>query len=160
MSVGYDLKALVDRYLATTKSGGAIAQGPIARSVIAAVSAPPPAIITDATTAEQARHMPQAVYEDGRYGDIVTQLVQVPAGADIIALQRPKFTRVFLLLFNPTLANLYVGFDTQSSIGALPIPPGGNLFFDAFVPQNDIHLFAAAASAIPLLYANQDIIST
>lgn len=89
------------------------------------------------------------------YGDIQSAFVALANGVDKLVLSRPGNTRVFLLIYNPNAANLYFAFDQQANASCLPIPPGGNLLMDVFVPQNDLHLFyTGAAVTVPIMYSN------
>ena len=109
---------------------------------------------------DQARVIPQATFVPGRYGDMAQILVTLAANVDLLALSRPKNTRILLIVYNSAAANLFIAFDQAANAGSLPIPPGGNLFLDNAVPQNDIHLFyAAGATTVPIYYINTDISS-
>lgn len=115
--------------------------------------------ITDATTPEEARHIPQSVFNAAVYGDMIQLAIPLASGQEVLALPRPKNTRVFLLIQNTNLANLYVAFDQVATTSGLLIPPSGSAFFDSVVPQNDVHIIygAAAATVVPIFFINADI---
>ena len=115
------------------------------------------ATLTSNMTPEEARRIPAATYAPGQYGDMAQATLVLAAGVDALALTRPKNTRVLMIVYNPTAANLFFAFDQVASAGSLPIAPGGNLFFDNAVPQNDLHLFSVPGGAIPVLYMNVDL---
>ena len=114
--------------------------------------------LDDALTPEQARRVPQASFTPGNYADMQQQQVSLIDGVDKLVLSRSRSVRIFLLIFNPNAANLYFAWDQVASTSSIPIPPGGNLFFDNAVPQNDLHLFYAGANVnIPIQYMTNDI---
>jgi hypothetical protein len=109
------------------------------------------------TSSEQIRRQPQAGFEPGRYGDAVSLLVPLAAGVSLLALPRPRTTRVLLIVANPTLQPLYFSFGQSATLGSMPIPAGSSLFLDAAVPQNDMYLFSAVGGNIPVQFINTDI---
>ena len=114
--------------------------------------------LDDGLTPEQARKVPQASFNPGQYADMQQQQVALLDGVDKLVLSRSRSTRIFLLIFNPNAANLYFAWDQVASASSIPIPPGGNLFFDNAVPQNDLHLFYAGANVnVPFQYMTNDI---
>lgn len=110
-------------------------------------------------TPEETRRVPAAIYNGGIYADMVQMLVPLAAGQEALALPRPKNTRILLVIQNPGVSNLYVAFDQVASNAAMAVPPNGNLFFDAAVPQNDIHILYGAAVdiLIPVFYMTADL---
>lgn len=99
--------------------------------------------------------LPQGNKVVSKYGDMQSLTVNLVNNVDSLVLSRPSGTRVFMLIYNANAANLYFAFDQQANASSLPIPPGGNLFFDNAVPQNDVHLFYIGANvAVPILYIN------
>ena len=118
------------------------------------VTGPVPQTITADTSAEAARHMPQAVYDPQKYGDAVMATIPVAAGVDTLALPRAMGARLLLVIYNPTLAPLYFAFGSEATVTSMPITSGNYAFFDAVVPQNDLHFFNAAGGNIPVQYIN------
>ena len=82
------------------------------------------------------------------------------AGAgDLLVLPRPATgQRVFLLIVNNLAASVAnVNFDNVASAAiGIQIQPGGNLFMDQFVPQNDIHIFIPIAGVITVAFCVLD----
>lgn len=114
--------------------------------------------ITPDMTPEQLRKVPQANFNPGQYGDMQQLQVALIDGVDKLVLSRSHNTRIFLLVFNPNAASLYFGWDQVAGTSSIPIPPGGNLFFDQAVPQNDLHLFYAGANVnVPIQYMVVDL---
>jgi hypothetical protein len=121
---------------------------------IASVQPPVAQTITADTTAEESRHLPQAVYDPQKYGDAVMATIPVAAGVDTLALPRAMGARLLLVIYNPTLAPLYYAFGSEATVTSMPITSGNYAFFDAVVPQNDLHFFNAAGGNIPVQYIN------
>ena len=93
--------------------------------------------------------------EPKRYGDMQQLSAQLVQNVDNLVLTRSDNLRVFLLIYNSSAVNLYYAFDQNANAACVPIPPGGNLFFDNAVPQNDLHLFytgGLATQIIPVQY--------
>lgn len=133
-------------------------QGPLGNVIDASRLLTPNAVMKEGMPLDLMRRVPTAVMDGGKYGDMVQLTVPIASGADVVAVQRPKNTRVLLIIINNQVANLYVAFDQTASAFSLPIPPGGALFFDAAVPQNDVHLFyGVGAVLVPIFYINVDI---
>lgn len=137
--------------------------GTITRPVAAAIDAqrlvPFHASAADSNDPEVLRRIPQASYTPGLYGDLSILPIQLQASQSLIALQRPRNTRIYLCIQNTLAANvLYANFgnlaDAQNSI---QIQPGGNWLFDAAVPQNDLSLFSTAAGTVLVAYINANI---
>ncbi|MHB8674550.1 MAG: hypothetical protein ACYDAK_12860 [Candidatus Limnocylindrales bacterium] len=77
------------------------------------------------------------------------------AAGDQLVLPRPATgQRVFLLIVNNLAASVAnVNFDNIASAAiGIQIQPGGNLFMDQFVPQNDIHIFIPIAGVITVAF--------
>ena len=109
-------------------------------------------------TAEEARKVPQATYDAGRYGDFSTVNVFIPANQSALALPRPATKRILLVVQNTTAAPLFYAFDGLADTASLSIPAGFTLFLDAAVPQNNLYLFSGAvAVAVPVGFINLDI---
>lgn len=93
-----------------------------------------------------------------KYGDFAHIPFSVDVGAQLI-LSRPQAKRIFLLIENTHPSqNLYVGFGTEpnTTIG-VTILPGGDLFLDAVVPQNDVYIAGAGAATVGnITYCNQE----
>jgi hypothetical protein len=116
--------------------------------------------LTASMTPNEARRVPSAVSNGGIYADMVQLLVPLAIGEETLALPRPGNTRVLLCVQNTNASNLFVAFDQIANTSGLLIPPGGNIFFDAAVPQNDLHIVygAAVATVVPIFYMNADIL--
>ena len=115
-------------------------------------------VLSPDMTPDEARKVPGAVYNPGIYGDMAQLFVTIPSGSDVLAVARPKNTRVMLIIVNNNAANLYFAFDQVANAGSCPIPAGGTAFFDAAVPQNDLHLFyGVGAVTVPIYYMNVDL---
>lgn len=155
--MAYDLASILATYQASLRSPAQLAQKAAPAAIAAAAQTSIPASLTPGVTLEQARHFPQAIYDSGKYANGVQQLIVVPADKDMLALPRPLTKRQILIILNPSLANLYFALDQAASVNAFPIPPGGSLFMDAVVLQNDIHLYSVAGTAAPLIFANLDV---
>jgi len=104
--------------------------------------------LTEGMNLDEARTIPQAIFDPGKYGDILQMPITIPANTSILALQRSVKKRIFLLVENPTGINLYFAFDTAASIVSNYIPPGGIMWFDAAVPQNNLYLFSGPAPVV------------
>lgn len=115
---------------------------------------------TASMSPNEARRVPSAIGNGGIYSDMVQLLVPIPAGTEVLALPRPGNTRILLCVQNTNASNLYIAFDQIANASGLLIPPGGNVFFDAAVPQNDLHVVygAAADTVVPIFYMNADIL--
>lgn len=133
--------------------------GPVGSAIQLSGLARTSAQLTDDMTPNEARRVPQAIANPGIYGDMVSLLAPLAAATDFLAVARPKTFRPLLIIINNGVGNLYIDFDKQASLQSLPLVPGGILFMDAAVPQNDIHLFSAAAVNIPVFYMNTDPIN-
>lgn len=89
-----------------------------------------------------ARQAPQAIYNPGDYGDAAIIPFTTVANTDMVVLQRPKNTRIFMLIQVISGGPLNVAFDSIATVTAncLQIPGGGNLLMDKAVMQNDVHI--------------------
>lgn len=96
---------------------------------------------------ELERHEPQAVYDANNYGDMVVKPFTFAAAGSVLALERPKHVRIFLLIQNRLGANpIEVAWDTPGQVGnGITLPAGGNVLFDSRVPQNDLFIFSPVA---------------
>lgn len=101
---------------------------------------------------------PAAVVNDPlRYGDVLTQVFTFTGAGDQLVLPRPIGTRTLLIIENDLAApnSIRVNFDKIADANTgLRIVAGGNAFFDAVVPQNNIHVFAPVAGNIILTWIN------
>ena len=108
-------------------------------------------------------YLPEQVhpnYSPAQYGDGQLQLVVYAAAGNQLVLPRPSSgQRVLLIIVNDIAGfNIRVNFDTPANVTVgLPIPPGGNLFFDNVIAQNDIHVFAPVAGNIQVAFMNLDV---
>jgi hypothetical protein len=99
----------------------------------------------------------QRVTDGQKYGS-VTNLSGVGSVADQLVLAKASSTRVFLAVQNnDTVQNLFVAFGGVATAGSgVKIAPGQTLFFDAFVPQDDIHIVADGGTpAFVVFYSNK-----
>jgi hypothetical protein len=95
---------------------------------------------------------------DGQKYGSVTNLSGSGTTADQLVLARSSSTRVFLAIQNnDTTNNLFVAFGGSATTGSgIKIAPGQTLFFDAFIPQDDIHVVADAGTpAFVVFYSNK-----
>lgn len=98
-------------------------------------------------------------FEPAKFGEMVHNQLAHPGGVDVLALIRPvKSIRSFLLIANELAATIiHVNYDNPAGAAVgTPIGPGGNLFLDAAVPQNDVHIFSPVAGNIQISYINID----
>lgn len=100
-----------------------------------------------------------ATFMPSMYGNaqVITPVWAV--AGDILVLPRPTTgQRVFLLIVNNLAASVAnVNFDNVASAAiGIQIQPGGNLFMDQFVPQNDIHIFIPIAGVITVAFCTLD----
>jgi hypothetical protein len=103
---------------------------------------------------------PQAVYQVTDFVDVQMLPVQWFAAGDQLVLERPtKSQRTLLIIVNDLPASaIWVNFDRPASaLVGLIIPPGGNLFCDIRVPQNDIHIFSLVPGYINLAFAETKV---
>lgn len=97
-----------------------------------------------------------SVTEPQKYGSASCYPVAILAAIDTVILFQPDTTRVFLTLQNVSLNDVWVQFGVAAAVNnGLLLASGGVFLFDAFVPSDDIHVFAAIASTIILAYANK-----
>jgi hypothetical protein len=118
------------------------------------VNGPVPQTLTAETSPEAARHLPQAVYDPQKYGDAISVTIPLQTAVDMLILTRPMGARLMLVIYNPTVGPLYLSFGSDASVFSIPITSGSAIFFDAVVPQNDVHLFSAIGGNIPVIYIN------
>jgi hypothetical protein len=84
----------------------------------------------------------------------------LPTIADVLAITAPPEIRSFLAIrcSATSTVNLLIAFDNAASdsTASFALLPGGVLFLDSFVPQNDVHLAASAVGICigVLTYAN------
>lgn len=92
-----------------------------------------------------------------KYGDMSVIIVAFAAAGDILVLPRPSGKRTLLIVENDLAApnTIRMNFDKIADANSgLRIISGGNAFFDAAVPQNDIHIFAPVAGNVIVTYIN------
>ncbi len=88
---------------------------------------------------------------------MLTQVFTFTGAGDQLVLPRPIGTRTLLIIENDLAApnSIRVNFDKIADANTgLRIVAGGNAFFDAVVPQNNIHVFAPVAGNIILTWIN------
>lgn len=98
-----------------------------------------------------------AVNDNLRYGDVLTQVFTFAGAGDQVVLPRPTGIRTLLIIENDLAAPnaIRINFDKIADANTgLKVVAGGNAFFDAVVPQNNIHVFAPAAGNIILTWIN------
>ena len=100
-------------------------------------------------------------YNPAAYGDGQLSLVVFGGGGvNILVCARPsQFQRTLLIIVNDIAGfNVRVNFDAPANVVlGFPVPPGGNIFFDNVVPQNDIHVFSPVAGNIQVAFMNIDV---
>ena len=109
------------------------------------------------TPLPQSRQQTAAITIPERYGDMIVQNIAYAASGDIFILPRPTGKRAFLLIINELAApnQARVNFDKPADVNSgFPIDAGGNVLFDAAVPQNDLHVWTAAAGTITVAFIN------
>jgi hypothetical protein len=100
------------------------------------------------------------VFDKTKYGNLnIVSFTLAAAATDVIALLRPSQLRVALLILNGigSAGVINVGFDVPAlgPGGSITLPAGGMIFFDAFVPQNDIHISCnTATSFVAITYCD------
>ena len=100
------------------------------------------------------------IFEGARYGDGQLNAFTFAAAGSMLVLPRPpQHQRTLLIIVNDIAGfNIRVNFDSPANVATgWPIPPGGTLFLDTSVPQNDINVFAPVAGVIQVAYINLDI---
>lgn len=100
-------------------------------------------------------------FDLGKYGDVQTYPCNFAGARNELAILRPtKAVRTFLLVVNSfAVPNIIrVNFDAPASptLG-MPIPAGGNLFMDYFVPQQDVHVYSLIAGTIMCFYCHVNV---
>ncbi len=104
--------------------------------------------------AEDLTHVADAM----RYGDFAN--IQVTAGLNNqLILDRPQGKRIYLLIQNThATQNMFVAFGTiATALNGIKINPGGNLFLDTIVPQNEVQIIADGAGTTGVVvYCNKD----
>jgi|SRR3990172_2711404 len=102
---------------------------------------------------------PMGFYDGLKYGDI--QQVALNVGlVDQLVLSQPDVMRTFLLVTNiDPVSTIFIAFGSAASaLVGLPLAPANTVFFDSWVPQNDVHIIGNAASVLALLmYSNKAI---
>jgi hypothetical protein len=102
----------------------------------------------------------RTIFDKTKYGYVnIVSFTLATAGVDVLALNRPSQLRVFLLILNSvgSAGVINVGFDVPAlgPGGSITLPAGGMMFFDEFVPQNDIHISCnTATSFVGLTYCD------
>lgn len=99
------------------------------------------------------------VAEPMRYGDFTNLPLSIGLASGVV-LQRPSTRRIFLAILNShATQSLYVAFGTPSSPAlGLELKPGGVLFLDTVVPQNDVNIVGSGANTTgALVYCNKDL---
>lgn len=120
-----------------------------------------PDSMTPPSNAQSSRPEPaHPQYSPAQFGDgQLSTVVFAGAGNLLVIARPPQFQRVLLIIVNDIAGfNVRVNFDSAANVTTgFPIPPGGNIFFDNVVPQNDIHVFSPVAGNIQVAFMNIDI---
>jgi hypothetical protein len=99
------------------------------------------------------------VLEPEKYGFINQTEIVIPAAAtatDQLILPQPTGLRVHLLIINTSATQtIYVAFGQVATVlSGIPILAGNNLFYDNFVPQDEVHVTANGGLAqMTLVYS-------
>ena len=123
----------------------------------------PPELIAPASNQKEITEQTHPIFTPGFYGDAQLQLIVFPGAGSQLVLPRPsQYQRTLLIITNDIAGvNIRVNFDTPASVTVgLPIPPGGNLFMDNVVAQNDVWVFAPAAGNVQVAWMNIDVTNT
>lgn len=115
----------------------------------------------DAAPSDQTPAGAAPIYSPSAYADGNVLTITQAANASVLVLQRPvRSQRVNLIIVNDTIGTIRFNLDAPATatIG-IPILPGGNAFFDVFVPQNDIYIFWPNIGNVQVMYANANITS-
>lgn len=94
------------------------------------------------------------IYDNYRYGDAVH--LPCIAGADDVVLPGAGSIRVLCVIQNQSVNDVYFAFGCDATLAngvslGIRLAAGGTGFYDAFVPQNDLHLFSAVAGSFVLV---------
>lgn len=102
-----------------------------------------------------------AVFLASGYADGSVLTITQAANASVLVLQRPvRAQRVNLIIVNDTIGTIRFNLDAPATAAiGIPILPGGNAFFDFFVPQNDIYIFWPNTGNVQVMYANTNVTS-
>lgn len=102
------------------------------------------------------RKLPQAIYDSGVYGDASIIPFTTAANIDNLVLPRPSAKRIMLIIQVLTGPALQINFDAvaTNANNCLQINAGGDVFFDARVPQNDIHISSSGITTGVIVYMN------
>lgn len=97
------------------------------------------------------------ITEPQKYSETVISTVLSAAALNSVVLQQPATTRVFLCVQNLDAAvDLWLNFGAVAAVNrGIKVLPGGSVFYDAFVPQDEINMFTASSIRYTLHYANK-----
>lgn len=92
-----------------------------------------------------------------KYGETILVNNVLGLSLNLLVLQQPATTRVFLLIQNNhATADLWVNYGQPAALNqGEKIVAGGNILLDAFVPQDEVNLFSVAAVPFAVHYANK-----
>lgn len=105
---------------------------------------------------------PQPVREVNRY-PTTTVLGFNPNGVtSMLAVNQPDTTRILLAFRAPSsnTVNVYIAFgrEANTSTATLEIPPGGMIWLDNVIPQDDVWVGSAGGNAsVVVTYANSNL---
>lgn len=129
----------------------------VVREAKAALLQPRPVAPSVPVLPETARKVPQATFSPGEFSDATELLIPLAGAVNSLAVQRPRTTRVLLIISNPTALPLFFAFGQGATLNSNFIPAGGSLFMDRAVPQNDVYLFSTPGGNIPVTFTNSDV---
>ena len=118
-----------------------------------------PASLTPPPTQAAPNVQPQTIFvaDLSRFGDaILNTVVFAGAGNQLVLLRPTQGIRRFLFIGNNLAAGIArINLDAPANVGlGIGVGAGLALFMDAFVFQNDIHVFLPGAGNITLCYSN------
>lgn len=159
---------VIDYSARTVLPGGAVLGAPVRTSTVApgvqqeAIDAqrltPFVPSQADPSDPEFLRRIGQSVFDPGNYGDMIIKPVILAAGVDQLAIPRPQYERIYILIQNNTTGFVYMTFDNAATLlNGIIIAAGGNYLADSRVPQNDLHLMSPAGGNVIACYMNVDI---
>lgn len=104
------------------------------------------------------RRLQQAIFDPAKYGDMQIIPTVLPALGEAVVLSRPSNTRIYLFIQNNTAGVVTFAFDQTVNLGSgITLAAGQSFVFDAAVPQNELHVFAAAGGSVIVAFINSDI---
>lgn len=108
-------------------------------------------------TPSNSQNLPgRSVTEPQRYGYVATGNGALLANTDTTVLLQPDSQRTFLVVQNTDAAlDVWVNFGAAAAVNrGIKLTSGGILLMDAFVSQDDVHLFSTGAALFGISYSN------